>query len=197
MTEVDPLAASKQPHPRWNAKKPGERHPQSLQAWDWQEHRSIEDSLRRLAVSGDYADPRVPDQMALVTRRDLLHVTGDYVRLRAWQQIVVEKAAQQDREAAAVEKRLSEIVSDAEIARVHGHANFGATMSPRDVVNEGVRKTAVGYHCGHTQFSILREHGLITKPKPGSYDADLTKKGKRYARALYDAPAAALAGGDR
>lgn len=90
---------------------------------------------------------------------------------------------------AAVERvtaKLAEIVSDDEIAKVHGHANFGE-MTPREVVNDGVRKTAVGYHCGHTQFTILREHGLITRPPVGSYDANLTKKGKAYARVLYHA----------
>ena len=77
-----------------------------------------------------------------------------------------------------------EIISDEEIARVHAHANFGA-MSPREVVNEGVRKTAVGYHCGSTQLHILLEHGLATKPRPGSSDVSLTKKGKAYARSIY------------
>jgi hypothetical protein len=77
-----------------------------------------------------------------------------------------------------------EIISDEEIARVHAHANFGA-MSPRDVVDEGVRKTAVGYHCGSTQLYILLEHGLATKPRPGSSDVSLTKKGKAYARSIY------------
>ncbi len=79
---------------------------------------------------------------------------------------------------------LEEIISDAEIIRVHGHANFGPTMTPREVVNDGVRKYAVGYSSGHTQLCILLEHGLITKPRPGRYEASLTKKGKRYARAL-------------
>lgn len=79
---------------------------------------------------------------------------------------------------------LAKIISDDEIARVHAHANFGS-MSPREVVNEGVRKTAVGYHCGSTQLHILRDHGLVTKPSPGSSDCDLTKKGKNYARVLY------------
>lgn len=79
---------------------------------------------------------------------------------------------------------LSDIISDAEITRVHGHANFGS-MDPRQVVNDGVRKTAVGYHCGQTQFCILREHGLITKPRGMSHDVSLTKKGKKYGRALF------------
>lgn len=79
---------------------------------------------------------------------------------------------------------LEAIVSDEEIARVHGRADFGPTMTPRYVVNEGVRKYAVGYTSGYTQLTILLEHGLITKPRPGRYEASLTKKGKRYARAL-------------
>ena len=78
-----------------------------------------------------------------------------------------------------------EIISDEEIARVHGRADFGPTMSPRDVVNQGVRRYAVGYTSGYTQLSILLEHGLITKPRPGSYKANLTEKGKRYARSIY------------
>ena len=83
--------------------------------------------------------------------------------------------------------RLAQIISDAEITRVHGHANFGA-MTPREVVNDGVRKYMVGYQGGQTQLCILLEHGLITKPRPGRYDANLTKKGKAYARALLAAP---------
>lgn len=75
-----------------------------------------------------------------------------------------------------------EIISDKEIIRVHGYANFGS-MTPRDVVNDGVRKYAVGYSGGSTQAAILREHGLITKTR--GYQADLTKKGKRYARAIW------------
>lgn len=93
-----------------------------------------------------------------------------------------------------------EIISDDEITRVHGHANFGA-MDPREVVNDGVRKTAVGYHCGSTQLHILREHGLVTKFRPGSSNTDLTKKGKSYARSIYrdttsaaEAPVAETAG---
>lgn len=81
--------------------------------------------------------------------------------------------------------RRAEIISDEEIIRVHGHANFG-NITPRQVIDDGVRKVAVGYHCGHTQFTILREHGLITKPRPGSYDCDLTKKGKAYGRVLFE-----------
>lgn len=87
-----------------------------------------------------------------------------------------------------IDREMAEIVSDEEIVRVHANANFGS-MPPRQVVNDGVRKVAVGYHCGHTQFTILREHGLITKPRGMSYDCNLTKKGKRYFRVLSRAPA--------
>lgn len=78
-----------------------------------------------------------------------------------------------------------DIISDEEIIRVHGYANFG-DMSPREVVNDGVRKYAIGFTGGHTQLCILLEHKLITKPKPGKYAANLTQKGKRYARAVWN-----------
>lgn len=74
-----------------------------------------------------------------------------------------------------------QIIADNEIIRVHAHANFGST-TPREVVNDGVTKCAVGYGCGSTQIQILREHGLVYRTK--GYSPGLTKKGKEYARAL-------------
>jgi hypothetical protein len=81
-------------------------------------------------------------------------------------------------------KEATEILTDDDIERVHGHANFGG-MAKRRVVNEGLLKYAFGYHTGYTQMSILIQHGLIKTPKPGSYRAGLTEKGKRYLKALY------------
>jgi hypothetical protein len=78
----------------------------------------------------------------------------------------------------------TEIISDADVDRVHANANFG-DMPKRQVINEGVFKYAIGSHCGHTQTQILREHGLITQPRGPSENASLTAKGKRYARAVY------------
>lgn len=78
------------------------------------------------------------------------------------------------------------IITDAEITRVHANANFGG-MTPREVVNDGVRKYAAGYQGGSTQLAILREHGLITAQKGCSYKANLTEKGKKYARSIYRA----------
>ena len=58
-------------------------------------------------------------------------------------------------------------------------------MSKRSVVDEGVLKYAFGYTVGNTQLCILLEHGLVKKPKPGSYKTTLTVKGFRYLRQVY------------
>ncbi len=68
---------------------------------------------------------------------------------------------------------VQEIISDEEIERVHGNANFG-TSSKRDVVNQGVLKCASGYYQGSTSRAIITEHDLITK----AYT--LTPKGRTY-----------------
>lgn len=90
------------------------------------------------------------------------------------------------------------LIPDADVIRVHGNANFGS-MSPRDVIADGVLKYAYGYQSGHTQLSILLEHKLIRKPKPGSYRSTLTKRGQAYLRAAwpYNQIAAALARAER
>lgn len=75
------------------------------------------------------------------------------------------------------------MISDEKIIQVHGSANFGG-MTPREVVNDGVLKYAMGFTGGATQMAILRGHGLITKPK--GYRADLTKRGKEYLRHALD-----------
>ncbi len=76
-----------------------------------------------------------------------------------------------------------EVIPDSEIEAVHG-GNFGS-MTKRGVVDEGVLKYAFGYQSGHTQLQILMEHGLIRKPKAGSYYSTLTKKGQAYLRAMF------------
>lgn len=74
-----------------------------------------------------------------------------------------------------------DIIGDKALLEVHGNANFGP-MTPRQVVNDGVLKYSMGYTGGSTQVSILREHGLITKPS--GYKANLTEKGKLYLRSM-------------
>jgi hypothetical protein len=81
-------------------------------------------------------------------------------------------------------KTPNEIISDDEIDRVHGHANFGS-MSKRDVVNEGVLHCAFGYEGGHTQMMILLEHGLVRRSRGRRFSTSLTNKGKAYLRAAW------------
>lgn len=77
----------------------------------------------------------------------------------------------------------SDIVSDAEVLRVHGNANFGS-RTPREVVNDTVLEYAFGFDTGHTAMCIAIEHGLASRPR-GRYSAPrLTKKGYKYLRAL-------------
>lgn len=68
----------------------------------------------------------------------------------------------------------SDIVSDEEVERVHGNANFGS-MPKRDVLNYGTLKTACGFYHGSTSTAICVEHGLITEKTH-----KLTRKGKAY-----------------
>ena len=77
-----------------------------------------------------------------------------------------------------------EIISDDAVTRVHGYANFGS-MTPREVLADGVLKYAMGYSGGHTQLCILMEHKLIKKPKPGKCYTTLTKLGQKYLRAAH------------
>lgn len=71
-----------------------------------------------------------------------------------------------------------DIISDEEIERVHGNADFGG-MEKRAVVNQGVLKCACGYYQGHTSEQIIREHGLINERY------ELTPKGKVYLWAAF------------
>lgn len=78
---------------------------------------------------------------------------------------------------------LREIVTDDQVEEVHANANFGPSLTKRDVVNQGVVTYAFGYTSGHTQLQILTEHGLVKKPK--GYNTMLTKKGFEYLWALF------------
>lgn len=77
-----------------------------------------------------------------------------------------------------------EIISDAEIDRVHANANFGS-MPKREVVNQGVLKCASGYKQGSTSNQILVEHGLIQRRSKVTRDYRLTKKGRWYLWAAF------------
>lgn len=80
------------------------------------------------------------------------------------------------------DKTTADIVSDAEVERVHANANFGS-MGKREVVDQGVLTYCFGYTSGHTQLQILSEHHLVHKPT--GYSATLSKKGFAYLRAMF------------
>jgi hypothetical protein len=80
--------------------------------------------------------------------------------------------------------KLEELISDEELKRVHGKANFGPDTTPRQVVNSGVPQYAFGFSTGHTMMTILIEHKLLRRPRPGKYSSTLTKFGMSYLRAM-------------
>ncbi|HEY8947994.1 MAG TPA: hypothetical protein VIM56_03820 [Rhizomicrobium sp.] len=82
-----------------------------------------------------------------------------------------------------------QIVSDEDIERVHGNANFGS-LSKRGVVDEGVLTAAFGFHCGSTMRAILQEHRLTkaaSATERGRFGdrMRLTQRGFEYLRALF------------
>ena len=79
-------------------------------------------------------------------------------------------------------RQLREIVNDNEAFKVHANANFGDS-TPRQVINNGVLKSSMGYSSGSTALAILREHGLVWAA--GGSSPSLTKKGKEYLRAMF------------
>ena len=83
----------------------------------------------------------------------------------------------------AIIRTFKDIVSDEDVERVHGNANFGQT-SKREVLNEGVMKAAFGFHCGSTMRNIIYEHGLIRTCREPGDRMRLTKKGEKYLRLI-------------
>ena len=90
-------------------------------------------------------------------------------------------------------KTTTQLISDREVKRVHGNANFGAT-SPRLVLNVAAVNAFRGYHNGSTARAILLEHKLFYGVRDGkrSYDAHIagpgplkvTAKGRKYVAAV-------------
>lgn len=148
---------------------------------EWIEWHGGENPVPGKRVVVRFRDGFIPHQSSLSEEWDWSHNSPKRRLAKGSDDIIAYRLAQPEPLLPGEGEGLRAIVSDEEVVRVHGFANFG-DMTPREVVNDGVLKLAFGYHTGHTQMTILREHGLITKPR--GYDADLTKKGKRYARAL-------------
>lgn len=76
----------------------------------------------------------------------------------------------------------SEIITDAEIERVHANANFGDTPR-REVVNNALLKHSLGYHSGSTANHILADHNLIVSRHAKPCLSTLTSRGKEYLKA--------------
>ena len=74
--------------------------------------------------------------------------------------------------------KIQEIITDSEIERVHGNANFGE-MSKRAVIALGLLKCVCGFQQGSTSLAIITEHNLIAE----SYE--LTPKGRHYLWAAF------------
>lgn len=75
------------PIPQHMREKPGERHPQTDEEHNPQNDPTggaLARSVARLNYAADYADPRAPDQMALVWRIDILRVSSDWQHKRAF-----------------------------------------------------------------------------------------------------------------
>ncbi len=79
--------------------------------------------------------------------------------------------------------RPEEIITDAEIDRVHAHANFG-DRNKRAVVNEALLKCACNYHNGSTAQNIIAEHGLI-RDRNSRGQFSLTQRGRKYLWAVF------------
>ena len=81
-----------------------------------------------------------------------------------------------------------DVISDEDIDLNHC-GNFGPATSNRRVVDEGVLKTAMGYHSGSTVRSILRAHGLASpvngEDGPLSDSIAMTSRGQEYLRAIF------------
>lgn len=77
-----------------------------------------------------------------------------------------------------------QILSNAEIERVHANANYG-DMSKREVVNNGVWHVLMDYHIGATTRQIIIELGLAVADENPHLPVRLTDKGRKYAVALY------------
>jgi hypothetical protein len=68
---------------------------------------------------------------------------------------------------------VEELVTDAELDKAWGHANFGG-MTKREVLRLGTLKCLAGWHQGHTSKTICTELGLINDKYK------ITAKGRAY-----------------
>lgn len=82
------VEASTVPPPHWTDEDQYDRHPKSADEWNWRNDPPLQDgglalAVRRLNFAADRADPRAPDQMTLVLRKDLINVKHELIRQTA------------------------------------------------------------------------------------------------------------------
>ncbi|WP_309628769.1 hypothetical protein [Brevundimonas sp.] len=78
--EVDSTTAP----PHWTDEDRHDRHPKTSEEWNWRNDPPLRGggldlAVRRLNFAGDIADPRAPDQMALVLRKDLINLKHELI----------------------------------------------------------------------------------------------------------------------
>lgn len=78
------------PPPNWPSLgtngRPSERHPQTAEEWDYRNDPTGQRQNmceKRLTFAGDLADPRAPDQMAIVHRLDIIMLISELTHRRA------------------------------------------------------------------------------------------------------------------
>jgi len=69
---------------------------------------------------------------------------------------------------------VEDLVTDGQIELAWENANFGESVSKRDVIADTILKCASGYRTGYTATKIAEDLGLVTP------DWKLTLRGKRY-----------------
>lgn len=79
---------STMPPPHWTDDDRYDRHPKAADDWNWRNDPPLSEggldlAVRRLNFAGDRADPRAPDQMALVLRKDLITIKHELIRQAA------------------------------------------------------------------------------------------------------------------
>jgi len=69
------------PHPHWSAETKNENYPKTVEEWDPRKDpvgQHLTRAVARLRISIDRDDPRAPDEMALVSRWDLMTLIYDW-----------------------------------------------------------------------------------------------------------------------
>jgi hypothetical protein len=103
------------PPPHWPSKPDFDRHPKTAEEWDVYKHR--DKFIERLNFNADLADPRVADQMTIVSRLDLLTLKHKYIRANAVVEIRTKKITTLTAEIERLNKEIERLRD--EIAYIH------------------------------------------------------------------------------